>query len=124
MTKLTDYKTAVHWCGNNFIMFNNINEIDENFFEDNYDIFTKGCTEEQIENGEYNEFYQYYLTDMSEGDKEWLEKTFDLHIGYSKKLDLYVLCVPHLGTSWDYVPCEVLDDDFWKLQGKDIAFKH
>ena len=121
---LTDYKTAVHWCGNSFILCNNITEIDPNFYEDNNDVFTKGLDDEQIENGEYNEFYQFYLTDMSNGDKEWLENHFDLHIGYSNLLDMYVLCVPHCGTAWDYVPCEVLSKSLWDMQKDKIQYKH
>lgn len=30
---------------------------------------------------------------------------FNLLFVYSPKLDLYVLCVDHYGTSWDYVVC-------------------
>lgn len=52
------------------------------------------------------EIFQWFLTDCSEGDVEFLRKHFGLLFTYSDKLDLYVLCVTHYGTSWDYVEWE------------------
>lgn len=122
--RYTDYKTAVNWCHNALILLNNIPDIDTNFFEENYEIFTKGKTDEQIDNGEYNEYFQYYITDCSKFDKEWLEQTFDLTFAYSSLLDKYVLCVDHCGTSWDYVPCEVLSDSWWETNGNKYEYKN
>ena len=58
---------------------------------------------------EYKDIYQYYLTGMSQWDVEYLNKYYPdtLIIAYSEKLDLYVLCVDHFGTSWDYVLTDV-----------------
>lgn len=66
---------------------------------------------------EYNmdlpEIYQYYLTSCNVDDirynREYLKNA--LSFVYFEKLDLYVLCVYHLGTSWNYVhgvtvPCD------------------
>lgn len=112
----TDYGTAVKWCNNNIILFNDIVEHDECFYEDNYDLF-------EDEKGNQIEYFQYYLTDMSKFDAEWLQKTFDLTIGFSRKFDMYVLCVPHCGTSWKYVPCEVFSEDWWRINKAEHAFK-
>lgn len=91
------YKDAVEYMHNNFILCNNITEIDE-FIWDNCEL----CNIDE-------EFYQYFLTDCSKDDAERLHKWFGLNFLYSEKLDLYVLCVDHFGTSWNYIPCGVYD---------------
>lgn len=52
---------------------------------------------------EYREIFQWFLTSCSEWDVKYLRETFGLLFTYSNLLDLYVLCVTHYGTSWDYV---------------------
>lgn len=93
----TNYSVAVNWLNNDFVLCNNIAEVDpsvlDNMRFDSYD----------EENDEYMEIYQWFLTSASDWDVEWLEKHFGLHFTYSDLLDLYVLCVPHYGTGWDYV---------------------
>ncbi len=57
------------------------------------------------DNIELPEVFQYYLTGCSDDDirynKEYLKNA--LSFVYFEKLDLYVLCVHHWGTSWDCV---------------------
>ena len=62
---------------------------------------------------EFPEVFQYYLTGCTDDDirynKEYLKNA--LSFVYFEKLNLYVLCVYHYGTSWDYVsgvtvPCD------------------
>lgn len=101
----TTYDKAVHWCGNHYILCNNIVDIDQSI----WDNFDKEIYNE--EEGRYTEIYQWYITDCSEMDVEWLSKKFDVMFTYSEKLDCYILAVDHCGTSWDYVACEVLEDD-------------
>lgn len=98
MTYTTDYKTAVHWLHNSLILCNTITDIDT-LLEYRFDFYNE-------EDGTYTEIYQYYLTDCSLDDVEFLEKHFGLLFAYSETLDLYVLCVDHYGTAWDYVPCD------------------
>lgn len=93
------YKDAVEYMHNNFILCNNITEIDE-FIWDNCEL----CNIDE-------EFYQYFLTDCSKDDAERLHKWFGLNFLYSEKLDLYILAVDHFGTSWNYIPCEVYDKE-------------
>ena len=100
MKRQTTYDKAVNFLGSNYILCNDIVYIDE-CLDLRFDL--------DIENGE--EIYQYYLSDCSEADVEFLEKAFDLKFAYSEKLGLYVLCVNHWGTSWESVPCECMDDD-------------
>lgn len=100
----TTYSKAVDWCGNNIVLCNNVPDIDESIwdnFEGNY--FENEGTEDE----RYREIYQWYITDCSQSDVEWLIKNFDLIFTYSEKLDCYILCVDHCGTSWSYVACEV-----------------
>lgn len=100
----TTYSKAVDWCGNNIVLCNNVPDIDESVwdnFEGNY-IENEGTEDER-----YREIYQWYITDCNKSDVEWLIKNFDLIFTYSEKLDCYILCVDHCGTSWSYVACEV-----------------
>lgn len=91
------YKNAVEYFNNSLILCNNISEIDEFLFEN-----CELCNVEQ-------DYYQYYLTDCSKDDAERLRAWFGLNFLYSEKLDLYILCVDHWGTSWSSVPCGVYD---------------
>ena len=50
--------------------------------------------------------YQYYLCNLSEYEKEQLLE-YGIILSYSNKLELDILCVDHLGTSWDYVMTDV-----------------
>lgn len=99
MTKYTTYRIATKWLHNSYILCNDICKIDENLeFEFEWD---DDC-----------DIYQWFLTDCSKSDVEWLTRTFDLKFAYSPKLDLYVLCVDHFGTGWDYVSCEIRDESW------------
>lgn len=110
---LISYKNAVKYFDNALILCNNITEIDEYLWE-NCDL----CNTDEA-------FFQYFLTDCSQGDAERLHQWFGLNLLYSGKLGLYILCVEHWGTSWDYVPCPVFDQnvaDYIKNNG--LEFKH
>lgn len=104
MKKQTTYSIATEWLGNSYVLANNITQdmtIYDNFRFDFY-------------NEDGMEIFQWFITDASESDVEWLEKTFGLLFTYSKLLDCFVLCVPHYGTAWDYVPCDILDETILK----------
>lgn len=96
----TTYARATKWLHNNLIVCNNVTEIDPSV----YDYFRFDLEDEE---GNPTEIYQYFITDCSNSDVEYLEKSFGLLFTYSKLLDKYILCVDHWGTSWDYVACEV-----------------
>lgn len=108
MTRFTTYSIAVNWCNNDFVLCNNITEVDPS-------VFDNARFNLEDEDGNYIDIYQYFLTDCSEGDVEWLEKTFDLKFSYSDLLDCFVLCVDHCGTGWNYVACEVKDTELLKI---------
>ena len=110
---LISYKDASKYLHNSLILCNNITEIDEYLWE-NCDL----CNTDE-------EFFQYFLTDCSQDDAERLHQWFGLNLLYSGKLGLYILCVEHWGTSWDYVPCPVFNQnvaDYIKNNG--LEFKH
>lgn len=114
----TDYKTAVHWCGNSLILCNDIEKIDENL----YDEARFNWYDEETDT--YTEIFQYFLTDCSLSDVEYLEKTFEgILFTYSNLLDLFVLCVDHLGTPWDGVRIKVTNDT-WIRCNKDKEYKY
>lgn len=94
----TTYEHAINVLGRGIILCNNICELDQSV----YDNFEREIYNE--ETGDYIDIYQWYLTPWSRFDVEYAKETFpDLIITYSEKLDLYVLCVDHFGTCWDYV---------------------
>ena len=104
MPRKTNYYNAVHYLHNNLILCNEIVEIDGSVRENvRFDL--------KDEEGRTVEIFQWFLTDASEDDVEWLEKSFHLKFTYSDKLDLYVLCVDHFGTPWNGVECECYNDD-------------
>lgn len=98
--KQTTYAIAVNWLNNNYILCNNIFENDPSCYDN-----------ARFEWEDDTEFFQYYLTNASADDIEWLEKNFpDLKFTFSDMLDCFVLCVDHFGTGWDYVATDVADD--------------
>lgn len=102
MTKQTTYRIATHWLGNSYVLANNITQDTSVFDNMRFDFYD--------EDGKPMDIYQWFITDASESDVEWLEKTFGLLFTYSELLDCFVLCVPHFGTGWDYVPCDILNE--------------
>ena len=112
MTKFTTFNIATHWIDGGLVLCNNIAEIDESIWGNE-----RFSTED--EEGNQVEIFQYFLTSWSESDVEWLEKAFGLLFTYSDKLNCFVLCVDHWGTMWDSVPCEVLNEEWAKIN-KDL----
>lgn len=94
----TNYEKAVNWLNNSFVLCNNISEIDPS----SYDNMRFPLEDEE---GNSIDIYQWFVSDCSESDVEFLEKHFDLLFTYSDLLDTYILCVDHYGTSWSHVPC-------------------
>ena len=102
----------------NKILLNNIPELDENIWENIPSVYN-----EEEDDYEYPEIYQWYLTDLSDSEAEWLQETFELMLVYSDKLG-WVLCVDHFGTAWDGVGCDVYSQSFWEGRGKENEFKY
>ena len=101
-TMYTDYKTAVHWCHNALIMCDNIPQIDPSVIDnarfDWYDEETETETE----------VFQWFITDCSQWDVEYLEEHFPgLLFTYSDLLDCFILCVDHFGTAGGSVRIEM-----------------
>lgn len=101
-TFYTTYNEAVNWLGNSYVLCNNITEVDQSIWDN-----ARFSTYDE-ESDSYKEIFQYYITDASASDVEYLEKHFGLLFTYSDMLDCFILCVDHFGTSWKYVHCEVL----------------
>jgi len=95
------------------ILLNNITEIDENFIEYNFELFYtecktcegqgekdgEKCGECYGEGGFNNEYYQYFITNAEEYEVERL-KSYGVAVGYSEKLEHYIVCIGDFGTSW------------------------
>lgn len=117
----TSYYEAVHWLHNNYILCNEIANIDPSIW-DNMEFSTQYWTD--ADGNEYSDpydydgdeseleetnldIYQYYLTDCSQDDVAYLQEHFSgIYFTHSDMLDLYVLCVTHYGTSWKGVSVE------------------
>lgn len=96
----TNYKVATKWLNNSLIMCNHIGEIDPEIYDN-----VRFSLEDE-EAGVYREVFQWFITDCSEFDVNFLEKHFGLLFTYSPLLDCYILAVDHYGTAWDYVYCD------------------
>lgn len=113
----TNYAVAVKWCNNALVLCNNIPEIDDSVWDNFEPIVDLDYETEYDEEGEEIkprcpecgegedrvEIFQWYITDCSKWDVEYLTETFGLLFTYSDLLDCYILCVTHFGTGWDYV---------------------
>lgn len=105
MERETNYYNAVHWLDNNLIMCNDIMKVDESVLDNmRFNYYNE-------EDDSYIDIYQWFLTDCTLSDVEYLERSFGLLFTYSDKLDLFILCVDHLGTSWKGVYCPCYNDD-------------
>ena len=105
MERETNYHNAVHYLNNSLIMCNDIIKADESVLDNmRFDFYNE-------EDDSYMDIYQWFLTDCTKDEVEYLERSFGLLFTYSDKLDLYVLCVNHLGTRWDNVYCPCYNDD-------------
>jgi len=114
---------------------NNINDIDEEFIDDNFELFysecdncegsgeknvplegdtdnTESCEECYGEGRHDCEPYQYFIADMSYGDKEYLE-SYGVDVGYSNVLDKHVIPIYDFGTSWTmFSYSKEVEDDY------------
>ena len=62
------------------------------------------------------EIYQWFLCNLNDYEKEWLEDA-GIILSYSDLLECDVLCVDHYWTSWDYVLTDVkLFDNYEELE--------
>lgn len=96
----TNFYIAAHWLHNSLILCNEIPEVDPSVFDNmRFELWTEDEDGYESE----TEIYQWFLTDCSDFDVEYLEQHFGLKFTYSDLLGLYVLCVTHWGTGWDYV---------------------
>lgn len=125
----TDFKTALYWCHNEFVLLNKVPELDidvvseyESWYRQNL-IDNEGYTEEEAYE-EYPEVYQWLVTDASKWDLDYLEKTFGIKAFWSDVLDCSVIPVTHFGTSWNYVSNPVYSEQWWRINKEEHEFKH
>jgi hypothetical protein len=79
------------------------NDIFEYADYDNWDLY---CGEMEDEDGEYYEFYQYYI--ISESGASFLDEYTDEIVYYNPDLNMYLWAITHFGTSWDYVLTDIV----------------
>ena len=103
----TNYHVAVHWLNSSLILCNDIVKVDPSVYDNQrFSSFAnedgEDCDEE-TEGAYERDIYQWFLTDCTENEVEFLEKHFGLLFTYSDLLDIWILCVDHFGTRWSYV---------------------
>ena len=94
------------------LLCNEITNADEDFIEDNMELFYTDCNEceggqkggehceECMGEGQFElEPYQYFLTRLDDWEKERLT-SYGVNFGYSNKLELEVIPIYDYGTSW------------------------
>lgn len=123
------YKTIVNYFIGDIVLCNNIIDIDESVYE-NLETEERYFNEndEEITEEEYfeddnaycdnsaPEIYQYFICNLADWKREQAKKA-GLILSYSDMLGCDVLCVDHLGTSWDYVLTSVkLFDNYEELK--------
>lgn len=97
--KTISYSDAVKRFNNNLILCNNIPEFDLTIYDNmRFSLYD--------EDDNARDIYQWYITDCTEMDVEFLEKWYGLLFTYSEMLDAYILCVDHWGTLWSGVMIE------------------
>lgn len=101
------YSEIAEKLNNNLILCNDIINVDESVIDNMVygDYWSKDywedVEEEEREDIEEPEIYQYFLLDCSKSRIENLQYNYpEVIYSYSEKLDLYILCVHHWGTSW------------------------
>jgi hypothetical protein len=57
------------------------------------------------ETDDYKEIFQYFI--ISESGFQTLSDCTDELVYYSEELGIYLWCIDHLGTSWDYVLTDI-----------------
>lgn len=102
-TGKVSYARAIKNLVGDIVLCNNIANIDYDIFSN---IINDNYYDKDDEEYEDNEFYQYYLCNLDEWQKNRLKET-DVIISYSDVLDCDVLMVDHYGTSWDYVMTDI-----------------
>ena len=102
-TGKVSYARAIKNLVGDIVLCNNIANIDYDIFSN---IINDNYYDKDDEEYEGNEFYQYYLCNLDEWQKNRLKET-DVIISYSDVLDCDVLMVDHYGTSLDYVMTDI-----------------
>ena len=93
-----NYKDMVKFCADSMILNNQI--IPELQAKGFYFDFYCGSDYDEEEDC-YIDIYQYFIIDFSAAER-FAEYTNEI-VMYNDDLDLYILCVTHCGTGWDYV---------------------
>lgn len=98
-----NYLEQIEHLTTNRVLFNNIVEV-AGFWEDFHDSieleFLPHLNIEEDEELPFNNVMQYFVVSLS---GMYSQEHINAGIVYIDSLDLYVLCVEHVGTAWDYV---------------------
>lgn len=107
--KKISYARLIKYLFSDMILCNNITKLFYSNINGEYiEVNPEFGTDYDEENEEYTEIYQYFIVNFASScTYDFLEKYFNnnnqIILYYIDALDIYILGVDHLGTSWDYV---------------------
>lgn len=96
MKMKTSFRQATECFGTSYLLCNSIVGVDEDFALR----VVKEMGDEEV--------MQYFLSDASWSDVQYMRNRYGLKFAYSSKLGLWVLLVPFYGISWDLVEVDEL----------------
>lgn len=97
------YSTLCDLCFTDMVLCNDIQNIEDYSIYDNMEY--ERDEEEENDDWEYPDIYQWFIV---EPHNYWFEQYKDNFVmTYSDKLNVWILCVTHFGTGWDYVATDV-----------------
>jgi len=104
--KRISYKRLINYLFTDLILCNDIEKLFNAEINGEYnEILPEIGADYDSERDEYAEIYQYFIVDFPAFNYDFMKKycNDEIILYYSDLLDLYILGVDHLGTSWDYV---------------------
>lgn len=103
--KNTSYRDMINWCVTGGMVLNNEIVPQLSKMDIEFEVFCGDLYESEEDEDGYVyevEVYQYYI--ISSYDADTLKDYTNELVIYYEELDLYLLCVTHCGTAWNYVP--------------------
>ena len=100
--KFKNYLEQIEHLTTNRVLFNNIVEVEgfhEEFYESLEMNYRPHLSEEEFEEL-FEEVFQYFVVSLS---GSYTQEHVNAGIVFIESLNVYVLCVCHFGTAWEYV---------------------
>lgn len=107
-TKFFGHKVSEHGIKNHKVDYRTLSQVFDCVLNNNIVAVGKWnlwCGNEIDEDGEPYEVFQHYI--ISKEGAEILRDWTDEIVYYNDELDIYLWCITHWGTAWDYVLTDI-----------------